>query len=97
MPHTDSLPIPCIIDANHANSGKKKYDEQPRIVQEILHSRKVNSNMAKFVKGVMVESYLVPGNQKIGTGNHVYGQSITDACIGIEQTEKLILDMAEYL
>lgn len=83
-----------IIDANHSNSNKK-YDQQPRIVKEVLHSRRVSKDIEKLVKGVMVESYIEPGNQ--GIHDHVYGKSITDACIGWEQTEKLLLDMAELL
>ena len=81
-----------IVDANHSNSNKK-YAEQPRIVSEILHSRKVNPEVSSLVKGVMVESYLVGGCQKIG--EHIYGKSITDPCLGWEETEKLLYFMAE--
>lgn len=81
-----------IVDANHSNSGKK-YAEQPRIVHEILHSRKYNPEVAKAVKGVMIESYIVGGNQKVG--EHVYGKSITDPCLGWEETEKLLYEIAE--
>lgn len=84
----------CIIDANHANSNKKYY-EQPRIVSEVLHSRNVSNDIKKLVKGVMVESYIEPGNQKIS--DHVYGKSITDPCLGWCETEKLIYDIAEKL
>ncbi|MBQ7066251.1 MAG: 3-deoxy-7-phosphoheptulonate synthase [Lachnospiraceae bacterium] len=82
-----------IIDANHNNSGKQ-YEQQTRIVKEVMHSRKLNSDIHKFVKGVMVESYIEEGNQKIGEG--IYGKSITDACLGWEASEKLIYDIAEY-
>ena len=81
-----------IVDANHNNSNKK-FAEQPRIVSEILHSRKVNPDVAKFVKGVMVESYIEEGCQKIG--EHIYGKSITDPCLGWDDTEKLLYTMAE--
>lgn len=84
-----------IVDANHSNSGKK-YWEQPRIVQEVLHCRRHSDEIKKLVKGVMVESYLVPGNQSIGD-NQVYGKSITDACIGWEETEKLLYTIAEKI
>lgn len=84
----------AIVDANHANSNKM-YQEQPRIVKEVLHSRRVNPNIAKLVKGVMVESYIEPGHQKIS--EHIYGKSITDACIGWEETEKLLYTIAESL
>ena len=53
-----------IIDANHSNSGKK-YEQQIRIVKEVLHSRLVSKDIRQLVKGVMVESYIEPGNQKI--------------------------------
>lgn len=82
-----------IIDANHNNSGKQ-FEQQTRIVKEVMHSRKLNSDIHKFVKGVMVESYIEEGNQKIGEG--IYGKSITDACLGWEASEKLIYDIAEY-
>lgn len=84
----------CIIDANHNNSGKK-WDEQPRIVNEILHSRRHSDSVAKLVKGVMVESYIEDGNQPIGGG--CYGKSITDPCLGWNKTEQLLLSMAEQL
>jgi 3-deoxy-7-phosphoheptulonate synthase len=85
-----------IVDANHANSQKRFY-EQPRIVKEILHSRSYNPDIANIVKGVMIESYIEEGNQKIGTENHVYGKSITDACLGFEATKELLLYMADKL
>ena len=75
----------CVIDANHSNSGKKHY-EQPRIVDEVLHSRLVNPAIAELVKGVMVESYLLPGSQKVN--EHEYGKSITDPCLGWDETER---------
>ena len=84
----------CIIDANHANSNKCYY-EQPRIISEVLHSRSVSEDIRKLVKGVMVESYIEPGCQKIS--EHVYGKSITDPCLGWAESEKLIYDIAEKL
>ena len=83
-----------IIDANHSNSGKK-YEQQIRIVKDVLHTRRCNKDIESLVKGVMIESYLEPGNQKIGCGTHVYGKSITDPCLGWDQTERLIYDIAE--
>lgn len=82
-----------IIDANHSNSGKQ-YEQQVRIVKEVMHSRKLNPDIHSLVKGVMVESYIVAGSQKVGDG--VYGKSITDACLGWEASEKLIYDIANY-
>lgn len=90
-----SLENPVIIcDVNHANSGKN-YAEQPRIVSEILHSRMLNKTLYEMVRGVMVESFIEEGNQKVG--DHIYGKSITDACIGWETTEKLIYYIAEHV
>ena len=83
-----------IIDTNHANSGKK-YLEQIRISKEVVHSRNHNDSLKKFVKGLMIESYLEDGNQKPEDG--VYGKSITDPCLGWEKTEKLIFDLADRL
>lgn len=81
-----------IVDANHSNSNKK-FAEQPRIVSEVLHSRRMNASLEKLVKGVMVESYLVEGSQKLSEGT--YGKSITDPCLGWEDTEKLLYMIAE--
>ncbi|MBQ9912605.1 MAG: 3-deoxy-7-phosphoheptulonate synthase [Clostridia bacterium] len=81
-----------IVDTNHANSGKK-YLEQPRIAKEILHSCRHNAEIDKLVKGLMIESYIEDGTQKIGEGT--YGKSITDPCIGWEKTERLIYDLAD--
>lgn len=78
-----------IVDANHSNSNKQ-YAEQVRIVKEVLHSRNVNEGLKSLVKGVMIESYIEPGCQKIGQGEHIYGKSITDPCLGWEESEKLI-------
>ena len=83
-----------IIDTNHANSGKK-YEEQIRISKEVLHSCRHNPDIKKMVKGLMIESYLEDGCQKIG--ENVYGKSITDPCLGWEKTERLLLDLADTL
>ncbi|MCI9323187.1 MAG: 3-deoxy-7-phosphoheptulonate synthase [Lachnospiraceae bacterium] len=83
----------CIIDANHSNSNKQ-FAQQIRIVKEVMHSRRLNADIHKLVKGVMVESYIEEGCQKVGGG--VYGKSITDPCLGWADTERLILDLAEY-
>jgi len=84
----------CIIDANHSNSNKK-YMEQIRIVKEVLHSRRHSDDIRNFVKGVMIESYIEPGNQKVG--EHIYGKSITDPCLGWDDSERLLYEMAEGL
>jgi 3-deoxy-7-phosphoheptulonate synthase len=83
-----------IVDANHSNSNKK-YKEQVRIVKEVLHSMRYSDEIRKFVKGVMIESYIEEGNQRIE--EHIYGKSITDPCLGFEDSKKLLLEMAEIL
>ncbi|APC39097.1 3-deoxy-7-phosphoheptulonate synthase [Clostridium estertheticum] len=83
-----------IVDTNHANS-MKHYEEQPRIAREVLMSRKYDSLLKKMIKGFMIESYLVEGKQDVSCGT--YGKSITDACLGWEETEKLIYNIAENL
>ena len=83
-----------IVDCNHANSGKK-FDQQPRIAKEVLHSCRYSADIKGMVKGLMIESYLVDGAQKIGEG--CYGKSITDPCLGWEKSEKLILELADLL
>ena len=84
-----------IVDTNHSNSGKK-YTEQPRIAKEILHSRRYSTEVQSIVKGLMIESYLEDGNQKI-SDCEVFGKSITDPCLGWEKTERLIFEMADVL
>lgn len=81
-----------IIDANHSNSDKK-YMEQIRIVKEVMHNRQLSNDIRQMVKGVMIESYIEPGNQKIN--EHVYGKSITDPCLGWQDSRRLIYDIAE--
>ena len=88
----DLLNPAAIIDANHSNSNKKS-DQQVRIVKEVLHSRRLDPDIRKLVKGVMVESYIEPGCQKVGTG--VYGKSITDPCLGWAESEQLLYEIAE--
>ena len=83
-----------IVDANHSNSNKK-YKEQVRIVKEVLHSMRYSQEIGNFVKGVMIESYIEEGSQKIE--EHIYGKSITDPCLGFEDSRKLLLEMAEML
>lgn len=83
-----------IVDANHANSGKR-YLEQIRIAKDVLQSRRHAADIKDLVKGLMIESYLEDGCQKISDG--VYGKSITDPCLGWEKTERLIYDMADVL
>ena len=83
-----------IVDTNHNNSGKK-YLEQIRIAKDIVYSRNQNGDIKRLVKGLMIESYLEDGAQS--AGEHIYGKSITDPCLGWEKTEQLILDIADKL
>ena len=84
----------CIDDANHSNSNKQ-YMEQIRIVKEVLHSRRHDPAIRTMVKGVMIESYIEPGCQKVE--EHCYGKSITDPCLGWEDSERLLYEIAEGL
>lgn len=81
-----------IVDTNHSNSAKK-FDQQPRIAKEILHSAMQSNDIHGLVKGLMIESYIEDGAQSCDGG--VYGKSITDPCLGWEKTEKLIYELAE--
>ena len=81
-----------VVDASHGNSGKLFY-EQPRIVRETLANRKRNPQIHRFVRGVMIESYLEEGVRDITENSR--GKSVTDPCLGWEDTEKLLLCMAE--
>lgn len=83
-----------IIDANHANSSKK-YLEQIRIAKDVVYSRNHNHDIKDLVKGIMIESYIEDGSQKIG--EHIYGKSITDPCLGWDKTQNLIYKIADTL
>lgn len=82
----------AVIDVNHSNSGKK-FKEQIRIVKEVMHNRQLSPEIRKMVKGVMIESYIEEGSQKIG--EHIYGKSITDPCLGWEDSKNLIYTIAD--
>lgn len=82
----------AVIDTNHSNSGKQ-FKEQIRIAKEVMHNRILSPEIKKLVKGLMIESYIEEGNQHIG--DHIYGKSITDPCLGWEDSKKLIYDIAE--
>jgi len=83
-----------IVDTNHDNSGKK-FDEQPRIAKEVMHSLKSSRTLKSMVKGLMIESYLAEGSQDIS--GKISGKSITDPCLGWEDSRKLVLRLAEYV
>ena len=83
-----------VVDCTHSNSCKQ-YLEQIRISKEVLHSCRHSAEVKSLVKGLMIESYIEDGNQKIGEG--IYGKSITDPCLGWEKTERLIYDLADQL
>ena len=80
-----------IIDCSHSTSAKR-FNEQIRIAEEIMRNRSYSTDFKKIVKGLMVESFIEEGNQK---EDIVYGKSITDACLGWTDTERLILEIAE--
>ena len=84
----------CIVDCNHSNSSKH-YKAQIRIAKEVCHNRQHSKNIRSLVKGLMIESYLEDGSQKLDEG--IFGKSITDPCIGWSKTEKLVLDIADLL
>jgi 3-deoxy-7-phosphoheptulonate synthase len=95
MYHKRALKNPAvIIDTNHANSGKR-FEEQPRIAQEVIRSIRNSRSLKSIVKGLMIESYLEEGSQDVA--GKVFGKSITDPCLGWEDSKKLVLHLAEYV
>jgi len=84
----------CLVDTNHANSDKR-YQEQPRIAQEVLHSRRLSPEIRGLVKGFMIESYLEAGSQRVD--EHVFGRSITDPCLGWPESRELVLIIADQV
>ncbi|EHJ52291.1 3-deoxy-7-phosphoheptulonate synthase [Streptococcus macacae] len=82
-----------VVDTNHDNSGKN-YLEQVRIVRQTLINRDWNDRIHQAVRGFMIESYLEDGRQN---EPEVFGKSITDPCLGWDNTEKLIHEIYETL
>lgn len=84
-----------VIDASHANCDKD-HEKMPFVFESIVDQR-VRGN--EHIVGAMLESNLVAGNQKVPEDRSklVYGQSITDSCIGWEKTEAIILAAADRL
>lgn len=82
-----------MIDTNHDNSGKR-YLEQVRIVRQTLINREWNERIKKTVRGFMIESYLEDGRQDEPL---VFGKSITDPCLGWENTQQLVKEIYETL
>ncbi|WP_019318469.1 3-deoxy-7-phosphoheptulonate synthase, partial [Streptococcus mutans] len=82
-----------VVDTNHDNSGKN-YLEQVRIVRQTLINRDWNDKINKYVRGFMIESYLEDGRQD---KPEVFGKSITDPCLGWENTQQLIYEIYHTL
>jgi len=87
--HQGKLPA-LVIDCSHGNSNKDPL-KQPLVLEQIMAERHLTD-----VRGVMLESHLVDGNQKISC-NMTYGQSVTDGCLGWDKTEHLLLNAAVQL
>jgi len=90
------LPVKIMIDMSHGNS-QKQFKRQLDVGKEICRQLK-EADTRNEILGVMIESNLVEGRQNIpkeGKEKLVYGQSVTDSCIGWEDTEKLIYDLQE--
>ncbi len=84
----------ALVDVSHANSNRQ-FKEQPRVAREVLASLKYAPELRQFVRGLMIESYLVEGSQD--PSGCIYGKSITDACLGWEDSERLVLDIADII
>lgn len=83
-----------IVDTNHANSNKQ-FQRQPRIAKEVMRSRSYSKKLGEKIKGLMIESYLEEGCQKIS--ENTYGRSITDPCLSWDASERLVKDLAELV
>ena len=90
MLRTAGLPARVMIDCSHDNSGKDP-DRQPGVAAEVA-GQVASGNRA--IIGAMLESFLVAGRQELGPGELVYGQSITDGCLGWEDTVELLAALA---
>jgi 3-deoxy-7-phosphoheptulonate synthase len=96
---TESLPTRVMIDCSHANSSKD-FKRQSVVVSDIVSQLK---NKEHQIMGVMIESNLIEGRQELHPGQSLKqqplkrGQSITDSCIGMEETERLLNILAEAI
>lgn len=87
--NSQNLPA-LVIDCSHGNSHKDPL-KQPEVLKQIIRERHETQ-----VRGVMLESYLVDGNQKISC-DMTYGKSVTDGCLGWDKTQALLFDIANEL
>jgi 3-deoxy-7-phosphoheptulonate synthase len=90
-----------VIDVSHDNcliDGKKDHRAQPAIIFEVMRYLKNRPDLRQWMKGFMIESYLKEGNQKLETCNastiDLTGLSITDPCLGWDETQALLLELA---
>lgn len=90
-----NLNVPIIVDCSHSNS-KKDYTKQKLVLEDVLESMKKNTIIKRKIKGFMIESYLYEGSQDINEHMKI-GKSITDSCIGIEETEEILLKLANSI
>ncbi|WP_369363775.1 3-deoxy-7-phosphoheptulonate synthase [Streptomyces sp. CG4] len=84
------LPAGLVIDASHGNSGKDH-------VRQAGVAREIGEQVAAGdtdIRGVMLEGFLIPGRQELGAGEPVFGQSVTDACMGWDATVDVLHDLA---
>ena len=89
----NDLPGQLMVDCSHGNS-LKDYKRQVSVAENLSEQL---ANGSKNIASVMIESNLVEGNQKISSNlsNLVYGQSVTDSCVGLEDTEKILSMFAD--
>ncbi|MFP4032596.1 MAG: 3-deoxy-7-phosphoheptulonate synthase [Desulfococcaceae bacterium] len=90
-----NLPTRLVVDCSHGNSGKD-HRRQPGVLRELVARR---AGGERDIAGVMLESFLVPGKQALSAelAKLRYGQSVTDGCIGWDETEALLLEARERL
>lgn len=86
------LPTSIMIDFSHANSSKK-FERQMLVATDVSEQLRQGD---RSITGVMIESHLVEGNQNLESGEPlVYGKSVTDACIGWDDTEKVLRQLSD--
>jgi len=88
-----NLPEVVMVDCSHGNSDKRP-ERQLEVIEEVLAQRSAGQT---GLRAVMLESHLAPGRQDPGTKPLTYGQSITDACLGFDDTKRAIEELATRL
>ena len=95
----NNVPLNIMVDCSHGNSGKD-YRKQKEVINYLSDKLMIKENNDQVVIGLMIESNINEGKQKLVFGekhNLKYGVSITDSCISIDETRRILFDLYDKL